>query len=234
MRLKPTKTTIYILGGGVALMLLLFGGVVYWQQSVLTSARATLGRKEVEVTEGRKIAKRREQARLDLEADQAKLQFLETAVSDAAFVPTLLKQLEELAINTNNRVIGVRPQVVQEAPTRLQQRRDPEAQANGDKQEGDKKEETKAPEPYTRLGIQVNMVGSYRTVQAFTDHLTRFPKILAVEEMQLRPHRAEGGVQRDESAALLDVDLRLTAFIMKEPTTAKPTTTAIAASGGIN
>lgn len=234
MRLKPTRPTIYILGGGVGLMLLLFGGIIYWQQTVLTGARTTLGRKEVEVTEGRQIAKRREQARLDLEADQAKLQFLETAVSDAAFVPTLLKQLEELAINTNNRVIGVRPQVVQEAPTRLQQRRDPEAQAKGDKKEDDKKEVKKAPEPYTRLGIQVNMVGSYRTVQAFTDQLTRFPKIIAVEEMQLRPHRAQGNEREDKSLALLDVDLRLTAFIMNQPAVAKPTTTAIAASGGIN
>jgi len=126
----------------------------------------------------------------------------------------------------------VRPQIVQEAPTRLQQRRELDAQ--GEKKEEDEKEKKKAPEPYTRLGIQVNLVGSYRTVQAFTDHLMRFPKILAVEEMQLRPHRAAGEAV-NESAALLDVELRLTAFVMKEAAPAKPAVTAIAASatGGI-
>jgi hypothetical protein len=233
MRLKPTRTTIGLMGGALALVVLATGGLLWVQNNALTETLRQVEAKEAEVQDGQRRERRREEALSTLEADREQLRFLESGVSDAAYVPTLLKQIEELAVQTNNRVLGVQPQRVQEAPNRLQQRRDPEAQASGEGGADDKEKPQKA-EPYTPLGIQITLVGGYRSTQAFIERLTQFPKIVAVEEMQLRPHR--GGPSEKDASALLDVEINLVAFVMK----AKPqprrseagTVSASAAVGG--
>ncbi|HEU4752769.1 MAG TPA: type 4a pilus biogenesis protein PilO, partial [Armatimonadota bacterium] len=146
---------------------------------------------------------------------RAQIHFLESGVSDAAYVPTLLKQLEDLASSTHNKVISVRPSMEAAAPSRIQQRRDPDSEAKGgDGADKEKETEKKKPEPYTRLSIQVTLVGGFTSTQQFVDRLTRFPKIIAVDQLQLRPHAA----QDTDRQGLLDVDLKVTAFVMKENT----------------
>lgn len=221
MRLKPTKSTLVFLGGAMGLLVLAIGGILWFLNSQLALRGEELQKREAELTGGQKIAKQREVALAELEKDRQQILFLETSVSDSVYVPTMLKQLEDLAKSTNNKVLAVRPQVVVEAPTKIQQRRDPNAgekeKAPADSKDGEKKEEKK-PEPYTRLGIGLSVVGTYKTTQQFIEKLNRFPKIVSVDEIQLHPHHAEKGEAKDNSA--LDVDLKLTAFIMKTPTPA--------------
>src|SRR3569833_1408136 len=180
MRLKPTKSTIALLSGTLVLVVFVTGGIVWYQQDSLGKTLVSLEQKKTEMHDGQRIARRREEAHAALEQDRQQLAFLENGVSDAAYVPTLLKQLEELAHGTQNQVLGVRPQVETAAPTRIQQRRDPDAAAKGgssDAKDKDGKDKTEAkPEPYTRLCIQVSLEGCYKSTQDFLDHLTRFPK----------------------------------------------------------
>jgi len=235
MRLKPSKNTLIMLGAVCALILLAAGTIIYFQNEKLTVMQAELTRKDREVQEGKTIATRRDQAMADLAKDQEQVRFLEEGVSDATYVPTMLKQLEQLAISTNNKVNAVRPQIIVQAPTKLDQRRDPEAQAKGEKAKpGDKKEEKKKEEPYTPLTIQVSVVGSYRSVQEFTDRLQRFPKIMAVEKLALIPYNG-ADVKQGERSDKLSVEMELTAFIMKNQTPpAKASRSARVASGGIS
>jgi Tfp pilus assembly protein PilO len=229
MRLQPNKKSIAILSGGLILVILACGSVAWMQNNALGERQKVLQGKQAEWEEGQKIAKRRDEAKALLEEDRARLMFLEEQVTDAAFVPTLLKQMEDLALSTQNRVISVRPSIEVQAPTKIEQRRDPEAQAKGGESDADKKKEKKVEDPYTRLNIQVSLVGSYATTQKFVDRLMRFPKILAVEQFNLRPQVSN---QPDDTGKL-SVELKLTAFIMKQPVApAKPTVTANAAAGG--
>jgi len=228
MRLKVSKNTITFLIGALVLMVVVFGGLFWLQRSALDQASRTLKAREAELNDGKRVAARQAMADQLLEQDRQQIRFLESGVSNAAYVPTLLKQLEDLASGTHNKVLGVRPTGVTKAPSRLQQRRDPDAQ--GDAAGDDKKE--KAPEePYTRLVIEVNLIGTFQSSQQFVSRLMRFPKIVAVDELQLQPHRAAG--PKDPSGQL-DVRLKLTAFVMKENTPAAHVTTASAAIGGIN
>ena len=229
MRIRPSKKIIGVLSGALALSVLATGGIFWVQQGALADATSVLRQKELEVSDGQRIAQRREQARTTLEADRAKLVFLETAVSDSAFVPTLLKQLEELATRTRNKVNSVRPEVEVKAPTRLEKRRDPEA-LEKEGQGGNGAKAVEKEDPYTRLTIRVSLVGAFPSVQAFVERLMRFPKIIAVEELQIRPHVVGGGAAPG-SGGLLDVDLKLTAFVMKEAVQARPGLTASADLG---
>lgn len=234
MRLKPTKTVIALLGATLVLVAGGTGGVLWLQNGALASTLKIVESKENEVLDGQKRERRREEALRNLEADRQRLQFLEQSVSDAAYVPTLLKQLEELATRTDNRVLGVQPEAAAPKPVRkVDERRDPDAQAK-EGQAGADGEEAKEPEePYTPLVIRVSVIGNYRSVETLVERLTAFPKIVAVEEVQLRPHRPEAG--KEETANnQLDVDLRVTAFVMKQPAKAKPgDKTAMTASAAV-
>ena len=230
MKLKPTKGLITLLGAGLGLIVLATGGLCWVQNGALTSALQKVEQKEAEVEDGQARERRREVALTNLEKDRQQIRYLETAVSDSAYVPTLLKQLEEAAVQTHNRVLGVQPQMVTQAPSRLEQRRDPDAQGKEGESAEEEKKRRKREEPYTPVGIQVSLVGGFQSTQAFVERLTQFPKIIAVEEMQVRPHQGEAGAK--EQAALLDVEIKLTAFVMKEK--AKPAVQASAAMGGTN
>jgi len=231
MRLKPNKSTMTLLAAAFGLVVLIFGGILWLQQSALAEASETRQARETELEDGKRLAGRAVQARELLERDRAQIVFLEEGVSDAAYVPTLLKQVEDLAVGTNNRVLGVRPQAQTQGATRLEQRRDPDAkegEAGGDDKPVEK------PEPYTRLNIQVNMVGTYQSSQMFIQRLTRFPKIVSVDQIQLRPHRAATGPGGEVGEqGQLDIELKVTAFVMKEARPAPAAgTTNLAAAGG--
>ncbi|MGV3720677.1 MAG: type 4a pilus biogenesis protein PilO [Actinomycetota bacterium] len=231
MRLKPTKATIALLGGVLALVIIGTGAIVWFQQKKLTETVVILKAREAEKADGHKIARQRDEMRVALEQDRAELLYLENGVSDAAYVPTLLKQLEELASTTHNRVLGVRPIADTRGPTRIEQRRDPNAQAKAGSSSAEKEEAP--PEPYTRLAIQVSLVGSYQSSQAFVDRLTRFPKIVSVEELQLRPQHAVG-LPAAKDQGLLDVEVKLTAFIMKDaPAAVSSDASAVTAQASI-
>lgn len=209
---------------------LVTGLVCFLQKNALAETDKVLQAKVVELQDGERVARRRDAARENLERDRTQLQFLETAVTDAEYVPSLLAQVERLAKATHNKVLGVRPQTQTAGPSRIEQRRDPDAQSKTTGvAEGDK---APTPEPYTPLAIQVNLVGSYQSAQSFVDRLMRFPKIIAVEEVQIRPHRQNASVYN--SSALLDVELKITAYVMKPEATPRHRVASAAGTGGIN
>jgi hypothetical protein len=213
VRLRPTKGTIAILAVAFGLIILASGGFFWVQRGWLAETTDALAAKQAELSDGQAIAKRRERAHNDLEADRALIANLEPGVSSSAYVPTLLKQLEALAKMTDNRVVGGRPQSVQPGPSKFEQRRDPDAQAKGQSSEGgEKKEEEVAPEPYTRLEIEVNLQGKFASGQRFVNSLMTFPKIVAVEQLGMRPKP----VGENDAPGLLEIQLKLTAFIMKD------------------
>src|SRR5689334_520097 len=194
MRLKPTKNTLVLLAAVLGLLTVALGGVLWLEWTATVQTNQVWQTKDAELRDGQKIARRREDARRSLDEDRQQIHFLENSVSDAAYVPTLLKQLEDLATSTHNRVLAVRPQVVADpGPTKMQQRKDPDAAlkdtGSGDNKDAEKKVEKV--DPYTRLGIQVTLVGGYQSTQLFIDRMMRFPKILSVDEIQLRPHLAQ-------------------------------------------
>lgn len=236
MRIKPTRGMILLLSAALVVLVAGTGALLVLQSSALSATLATVEAKEEEVLNAQKRERRREEALRLLEADRERLQFLEASVPPAAYVPTLLKQLEEVAWRTENRVLAVSPESAAQKPVRkIDQRRDPEAQARSAESGGGGEQEEKEPEaPYDARVIKVSLVGTYRSTQVLLERLMSFPKILAVEDIQIRPHRPELG--EGDRPDLLDVELRVTAFVMKEPVapgaTQKPAVQASAQWGG--
>ncbi len=199
----------------LGLVIAVVAGILFLQNGALGASNQEVEARRKQLDDDRRITARRDLSRQALEQDREDLRFLEEGVSDAAYVPTLLNQLEDVARATQNRVKAVRPIATEQAPTRLQQRRDPDASAKTDDKgkDGKEAEAKKKPEPYRKLGIQINLIGTYASIHSFTDRAQRFPKILAVDEISLRPHQLDRRTQSDVN--LLDAELKVTAFVLK-------------------
>jgi Tfp pilus assembly protein PilO len=222
-RLKPDKNSAVLLAAVLFALIAGGGALFYQQESSLGVVTAQLKDKEKQRDESARLASRLAEMEVRFKEDTDRLRFLEASLPSMAYVPTLLKQIEQLGKDTQNVVRGVRPEMAPPTPVRAAVRRtDPEAQDS----DAPKEEKPKAPEPYDRLTIQVALTGRYQSYQNFLQRLTQFPKIVAVDRVTLRPRL---DASQPTASPQLDVDMQLTAFILKEGAAAAGT--AAPASG---
>jgi Tfp pilus assembly protein PilO len=93
-------------------------------------------------------------------------------VPDVAYIPTLMKELEQIGIGKGIKVTGVRPAPPVVAPTL------PE--------EGSTKPKKK---DYDEITIEVKGRGRYDNIKAFLDSIQEFPKVIAVKTISMTPMR---------------------------------------------
>lgn len=182
-------------------VLLAGAGVIYWQYTGYSELQTRVQAAEKQVTESRTIAERLGKAQEQYTNISQKLQHLELSVSERAYIPTLLKQLETTAKSHRLTVLSVRPANAQPQP---------KAQSENEDQKKDEGK-TKPAEPYEKQVIDVSVRGQFWDIMRFTEDLTRFPKILSVERVQLRPR------QRKDPSDPFEVEAQftLTAFIFR-------------------
>lgn len=200
-RIKPSKKSLLCLGVA-AILLLLVCSFAYWN---LAGRHGVLNKqivqKEQKLSNSEAIMRRLYAVEQDYMDAQTKLGALEQGVSTKSYVPTLLRQIEELGKSVNMRVVGVRPKPAVATP--------PPPTSS----EGSKKVVTGKPDPYDKLDIDVEVKGKYADVMHFLHKITSFPKIIAVNSVQISP---EGGQKEELVSPLLSVRLGTTAFILKE------------------
>src|SRR5947208_2942889 len=146
-RLKPDRNSAVLLAAVLVVLVAGGGALFYQQESSLTAVTQQLKEKEKQRDESARLASRLAETEVRFKEDTDRLRFLESSLPSMAYVPTLLKQIEQVGKDTKNVVRGVRPEIGAKAPVRAAVRRtDPEAQDGG----GPKEEKPKAPEPYDR------------------------------------------------------------------------------------
>ena len=219
-RIKPSKKALICLVL-VAVVFFLISGLTYFNRvSRLHDLQVKLYDKQEKLADSENMARKLEAVEARYLDAQSKLSVLEEGVSSRAYVPTLLRQLEELGKNVNLRVAGVRPMV--------ENKRSVVRPAGN--QEGEQAQaKAKKPEPYDKLDINIEINGKYWDVVRFLYEITSFPKIIAVREMQISPV----GETREIASPVLSVKLSTTAFILKEsaPRTARRAERQVSASG---
>jgi Tfp pilus assembly protein PilO len=211
---KPAvKRLIPVLLGGAGLVMLGGGGILVGLNSKLTTLQTSAQQKDTEVSSSQQVA-HRYQATLDnYNQTQAHIKYLETSVSDKSYVPTLLAQLQGLAAQTHLTVSAMRPSEVA-APAAAP------AAAGGGAAVGAKK--APPPPPYDTLDVSVDISGSYADTNMFLYSLTRFPKIVSVDSVQMHPATAAvpGG------PLIVMTSLKLTAFMFHDADASQTAATA--------
>jgi Tfp pilus assembly protein PilO len=204
---SPTdrKVVIALLAIFVVCLVGLGGSLYRTKAAELKSLRAELATK----TEERDKVKAQIAQMPELEAKYAQLQerlsILEPALPDSAYIPTFLRQIENLAVGTNNEIVAIRPrreiktgkgkgvQVNDETGDVVQGEEEPSEPAGG------AKEQAEAPKlPYRFIPIEVKTEGTYWTAVDFLRELQRFPKMIAVNNVTFAP-KTTGG--RDSAAS---------------------------------
>jgi Tfp pilus assembly protein PilO len=95
---------------------------------------------------------------------------LEMGLPTGAYVPTFLKQIEALALKTGNQIGGVKPEAGLGQPALSPQQ-----------------QQKPSSSPYERMPIEMQLQGRYWALTSFLDHLGRFPKIIAVNDISVSP-----------------------------------------------
>ncbi len=135
---------------------------------------------------------------------QARIEFLEPSLPDAAYIPTFLKQIENLAAGTGNEILEIRPKAKQKTAktasgaVKINSETGEVVKSTG----ADKKEESakdakgkEATElPYEFLPIELKMGGTYATAVEFLAALQRFPKMIAVNNLSFSPEASQENV----------------------------------------
>jgi len=161
---------------------------------------------------------------------RAQIRFLEASVATQAYVPTLLKQIERLGKSTKLRVIGVRPKMENPALKKRPSAEEGDKAASADSATGAPKMKEPPPKPYDELSIDLQLEGNYMNALDFLYKLTSFPKILAVNSVQMIPSGGPGVI----GSPRLTIDINVTAFVFKEtpPSADKKQQTESARSAG--
>lgn len=176
-------------------VLLIGGGLVYWQWGSRSAAAQRVATIESELLNEEELQNDLQKSQLDLEKYSADLEHMERGVPSIAYVPTLLQELESTGSANNLTVTGVRP-VPMTASMAVNQE--------------DK--------PYQELEIDITGLGTYRSLMSVVDALKTFPKVLAVRTVSVTPRQDLQSNSRE-----LNCSIRLRAYVFKEslePTTA--------------
>jgi Tfp pilus assembly protein PilO len=131
------------------------------------------------------------------------LRHLEQGVPTAAYVPTMLKELEEVGKTAGITVLGVRP-VRTPAPSQAERRRS----------------QRQKPKAYTEQKIEVKGRGKFGDVLRFIRALDKFPKIVSAQMVSLKP---EYDNDNPNAQPQLEMTIELRAFVFAEPETDKAT-----------
>lgn len=220
LNLRPSSNGIVVLA--ILAVVILFGCVLAYVAAAgkLKAATQELAQKERVVAEGRQMAQRLERSRLDYLDACAQVRYLEGAVSTREYVPTMLKQLEQMGRSVNLKVLGVRPDQNQ-ATGGMRSLSSSAQAAQGNVQQASQTKAagttatTSAPvkqNPYDELKVNLELRGSYMNALDFMYKLTTFPKIVAVNTVEMVPVKDSRGL----SSPVLGVKMLITAYILKD------------------
>jgi Tfp pilus assembly protein PilO len=209
MKLAQRKAafTALILAAGV----LLCGGLLLYQSKTtkLRSLSQTRNRKLEELRGLQAKLASRPVLERKYEDLQARLAVLEPTLATYAYIPTFLRQIEQLARDTDNKVSGVKP-----LPLIAQTPASPPAAEEGAGNQGAKPQAASPPaaqELYDRVPIEFSLEGDYWRTAEFIRRLSKFPKMLAIDDLSLTPTGQPQGLKAPD----LRVKMTLLALIQK-------------------
>jgi Tfp pilus assembly protein PilO len=197
----------------VAILVLVAGGAgAYLVNAQCVSAQAVVDQKERIVDDNQEIAARYQDTLNNYNSTSTKLSFLEGAVSQNTYVPTLVQQIQHLATSTKLTVATIRPGSIvapPAAPAPVPGSTPAAAPA--------------PPVPYSTMTITLDVAGTYPQIMSFVYSLPKFPKIVSVQSITLHPGAPGNGEPS------LTAEISLSAYVFDQDATTDTTKSASSA-----
>lgn len=189
MKLALTPKTIHIFTG----LLTVVGGGLIWMANASNSEQVThIATISKELRDEKEVQKEFEDSQKRVDDLKFKLKHLEEGVQQFAYIPTMMKELEEFGKKNQIKIVEIKPI--------------PGVVA--------KDKEDKKKSAYDEMNINVKCRGSYEDSLRFLDAIKVFPKIVAVRTVSLSPH--SDNQTKKTLKPVLDLELELRAYAFKE------------------
>jgi Tfp pilus assembly protein PilO len=201
-RLQRVQRTAKMMGLLTVATFALGAASLYLPWSMAQENHARLQEKQQELQEAQQAASQLQQVQDELQTTQRNLQFLERGVSQAAYVPTMLKQFEQTVRQLNLQIVAIRPQA---PPVKL-----PTTNPDGST---DSSQPQEPPKPYDEQLFEIQLRGKFWDTVRLLKGLETFPKILAVQSLN-----AQAKTTAEESTENPDLEIKMVvkAFIFRE------------------
>jgi len=209
------KIVLALLGVGILCLIGLGGSLYHSKAAELKDREQALASKQQELEEMKRKVTELPQLEDRYQELRTRLAVLEPALPDSAYIPTFLRQIESLAIGTQNNILLIRPKpaVKRSAADAAVKINDETGEIIDNKKAGGTEAASAPPElPYDFVPIELRVQGTYWTVIAFLDQLQRFPKMIAVNDISFSPSQAGTDSERSPK---LTAAMELTAVVMK-------------------
>lgn len=128
-----------------------------------------------------------DKTREELVKSKTELEHLEKSVPAFAYIPTMLRELEQFGKQNGIEVLGVRPIPKPEPKDKKKKKR----------------------EAYEEIAIEVKGRGDFKSSQQFVTALQKFPKIVGVRSVSLQPKSEPG----EAVSRRLDMTIELRAYL---------------------
>ena len=192
-----------LLSLGSIVLLILSVGSIYMPFSMVQQVQQQVTEQRQQLEQARQAPQQLRMLQQQYETVQSELRFLERGVSEATYIPTMLKQIEQTARQLQLEIVAVRPQQNNQPTTQGNQN----TQNASNQQSGGQATPKKA---YEEQIIEVSLRGKFWSLMSFLKQLDEFPKILAVQTLN-----AQAKLKPEQEALNPDLEIRLTvkAFI---------------------
>ncbi|GIV06347.1 MAG: hypothetical protein KatS3mg016_2358 [Fimbriimonadales bacterium] len=218
-RIQRAQRASKLLGLAIVGTLLLGGASMYLPWSMVQDLQSQLEQKQQELQQAQQAASQLKEAQQALESARRDLQFLERGVSEAAYVPTMLKQVEQTALQKQLQIVSIRPQAAPPTTTPQQQQ--------GDEQNSSS--QPQKPKAYNEQLFEIQLRGKFWDMMSLLKTLETFPKILAVQSLNAQAKTA--GTELTPENPDLEIKMVVKAFIFRAGQ-ARPSGSASQQAGG--
>lgn len=207
MKVSLTPKTIYAVTGLVAVG----GAGLLWMTNSSNAETSThIASIRKDLRDEKEVQAELEDSKKKVEDLKFKLKHLEEGVQQFAYIPTMMKELEEFGKKNQIQIVEIKPIVAPPAVGK------------------DKDEKRKS--AYEEMNVNIKCRGSYEDSLRFLEALKIFPKIVAVRTVSLSPHTDNHTAKT--AKPVLDLELELRAYAFKDEDTS--TKTASTSTGGKN
>jgi Tfp pilus assembly protein PilO len=206
LKVQLSAKTFYMLTGAVAVVA---GGMIYMTSTSISDQEGHIAKLRAELRDEAEVQKELDDSVARVATLNGKLKHLEAGVQDFAYIPTMLKELEDFGKRNTIQITQVRPIISPEAP----------------KKEGEVKKRESA---YRELNVMVKGRGSYENALKFLGAIRNFPKIVAIRTLSLTPKTDAGAKKTAKQTLEMEFEIRAYAFKDEEK---QPKVTSVAKGG---
>jgi Tfp pilus assembly protein PilO len=165
-------------------------GVVYLTYSSIGEQQRSVEVLKSELKDEKAVQRNLDESKAKIGQLKSKLSHLENGIPEAAYVATMLHELEEFGKKNNLLILSVRPVFAEKS-----------------KKEGGSEHKS----AYEEQNINVKGRGSYGDAMRFVDALKNFPKIVAVRSFTIIP-KDSGKIEAGSPPLEFDISLQAYAF----------------------